>query len=361
LFSQEINHMQNKSEAIAILANEQRVVPADAEFSGDYFRPEDAPGVARLFYLVYGEGYPIDTFYIPEKLIGENRKGDIRSVVARTTEGDIVAHAGLYRSSPPNPALFEYGVGLSLPEFRSRGAFSVTTPLINDMVGKNGVDGMFGEAVCNHIIIQKICNFLNNLETGIEPALMPAEAYTKMEGAPGRVGCMFYSRVDHDIRRKLYVPAHYRNELTMLLDGLGLERDMVDPETSFEEGICGIDTKVFDTAGVMRCTVTEPGADFEKRLDEFNETARTGNLALIQFFINLGKPWSGPAVNALRNKGYSFGGLLPIWFGEDGLLMQKHFVDPGFENLKIFSDRGRMVTEMVKKDWERANHIELKP
>jgi hypothetical protein len=356
LFSKAIKHMQNKREAIAKLTNDPRVVPADAEFTFDYFRPEDAPGIARLFYSVYGEGYPIDTFYIPEKLIEENRKGDIRSVVARTATGDIVAHAGLYRSSPPNPALFEYGVGLSLPEYRSKGAFSGTTPLISDMVGKNGVDGMFGEAVCNHIIIQKICNFLNNLETGLEPALMPAAAYTKMEDTPGRVGCMFYSRVDHDIRRKLHVPAFYRDELTTLLDGLGLEREMVEPDTSFENGISGIETKLFDTAGVMRCTVSKPGTDFENRLNEFDHMANTHNLALIQIFINLGKPWSGTAVNHLRNNGYSFGGLLPIWFGDDGLLMQKHFVDPGFENLKIYSDRGRMVTEMVKRDWERANH-----
>lgn len=38
----------------------------------DLFRPEDAPGVARLFRLVYGDGYPVKTFTDPERLIAEN-------------------------------------------------------------------------------------------------------------------------------------------------------------------------------------------------------------------------------------------------------------------------------------------------
>ena len=57
------------------------------ECSIGYFQPADAPRIARLFYAVYGEGYPVDTYYIPERLIEENARGAIRSVVARTASG----------------------------------------------------------------------------------------------------------------------------------------------------------------------------------------------------------------------------------------------------------------------------------
>ena len=34
--------------------------------------------------------------------------------------------------------------------------------------------------------------------------------------------------------------------------------------------------------------------------------------------------------------------------------MQKNFVDPEFDKLKILTDRGRSLVEMVKRDWERS-------
>ena len=56
----------------------------------------------------------------------------------------------------------------------------------------------------------------------------------------------------------------------------------------------------------------------------------------------------------LREQGYSLGGLLPIWFGDDGLLMQKHLVAPDFEGMKIYSDRGRSLMKLVRSDWNRS-------
>ena len=58
----------------------------------DFFRPEDAPGVARLFRQVYGEGYPIEIYYHPERLIEENTGGRVLSSVAHTQAGEIVGH-----------------------------------------------------------------------------------------------------------------------------------------------------------------------------------------------------------------------------------------------------------------------------
>jgi len=34
--------------------------------------------------------------------------------------------------------------------------------------------------------------------------------------------------------------------------------------------------------------------------------------------------------------------------------MQKHFVDPDFGGMKIHSDRGRDLAELVRADWERT-------
>ena len=62
----------DRAEALRILANDQHVVEGGQEFFVSGFTPADAYGVARLFHAIYGDGYPIDTFYIPERLIEEN-------------------------------------------------------------------------------------------------------------------------------------------------------------------------------------------------------------------------------------------------------------------------------------------------
>ncbi|PKN04105.1 MAG: hypothetical protein CVU74_08605, partial [Deltaproteobacteria bacterium HGW-Deltaproteobacteria-9] len=61
----------------------------------DFFQNADAHGVARLFRQVYGEGYPIDIYYRPERLIEENAAGRVLSSVARTSTGEVVGHDAL--------------------------------------------------------------------------------------------------------------------------------------------------------------------------------------------------------------------------------------------------------------------------
>jgi len=348
----------DRLEAIKLLALDQRIVPEGEEYTAGYFEPSDGPGVARLFYAVYGDGYPIDTYYIPERLAEENRLGNIRSVVARTPSGDVVSHVALYRSSPPNPNLYEYGLGLTLPDYRQAMAFYRVTQLLMSLVGTEGIDGIFGEAVCNHIITQKLSRHSQALETALEPALMPARAYETEQSAEGRVGCMVYSRIDRDCHKTIFLPAPYQEQLNFIMDGLNLDRERIISDHNCSGNGGEIEAKRFDFAGVARCTVTTPGAELSNRVAELEQQLRGDNYALIQFFVDLGKPWSGGVVEQLRRQGFSLGGLLPIWFGGDGLLMQKHLVDPDFDGMKIYSDRGRSLLDLVKRDWERRKKCE---
>jgi hypothetical protein len=258
----------DRVEALKILALDQRAVPEGQEYTIGYFEPSDGPGVARLFYSVYGEGYPIDTYYIPERLAEEHRLGNIHSVVARTAAGDVVSQIAFYRSSSPNPNLYEYGLGLTLPAYRSTMAFFRSTQLIMKLVGTDGINGIYGEAVCNHVTTQKLSRSAKALETALEPALMPAEAYEAEQSAVGRVGCMVYSRVVIDCRRTLFIPAAYQDDLNYIMDGLNLDRELVVSDTKCPDGSGEMDVKRFDFAGVARCLVTKPGKGLAAQLNE---------------------------------------------------------------------------------------------
>ncbi len=346
---------KDRQEAIQRLSADIRPLPDGEPFHVGVYQPADGPGVARLFYTVYGDGYPIDTFYIPERLTEENLAGRIRSVVARTDGGQVVSHIAFYRSSPPNPNLYEYGLGLTLPSYRRTLAFARCNQLLLSQVGTGGIDAFYGEAVCNHIVTQKLTRMSKALETALAPALMPAEAYEAEQSAAGRVSCILAFRIVKDNPRTLYFPACYGEALKSLAEGLCLDRRWIPGDDASADGCDGeIEVKRFDFAGAARCTISGSMENLGGRIRELERDLKRDNFALIQFFVDLGKPWSGKIVQQLRQEGFYLGGLLPLWFGDDGLLMQKNYTDPGFDAMQIYSERGRSLRDMVQADWARA-------
>jgi hypothetical protein len=345
----------DRNEALRQLRETPWTAPDGSEkYTVGYFDPADAAGVARLSYTVYGEGYPVDTYYIPEQLIEENARGAVRSVVARTASGDVVAHGALYRSSPPNPNLYEYGLGMTLPSFRSSMVFARVTQAAMKLVGTDNIDGIFSEGVCNHIITQKFSALLKGVETALEPALMPADAYTTEQSAEGRVACVMSFRVVRDARRVVFLPQPYLAELEFMMSGLALDRELRVSQDALPAVASVIDVRRFASAGVARCTLTTPGHDLATRLLELESELAQQDYALIQVFVDLGLANSGAVVDELRRQGYSLGGFLPTWFGDDGLLLQKHRVSPDFESIKLYSDRAKALLEIVRGDWQSA-------
>ena len=345
----------DRDEALRQLRETPWTAPDVSEkYTVGYFDPAAAAGVARLSYAVYGEGYPVDTYYIPERLIEENARGAIRSVVARTAAGDVVAHGALYRSSPPNPHLYEYGLAMTLPSYRASMVFARVTQVAMKLVGTDGIDAIFSEGVCNHIITQKFSALLKGVETALEPALMPADAYTTERSSEGRVACVISFRVARDQRRVIFLPRPYLGELEFMMSGLDLDRELRVSQDALPAAASVIDVRRFASAGVARCTLTTPGDDLATRLLELESELAQNDYALIQVFVNLGQANSGAVVDELRAQGYSLGGFLPTWFGDDGLLLQKHLVSPDFESIKLYSDRAKALLEIVRDDWQRA-------
>ncbi len=75
-------------------------------------------------------------------------------------------------------------------------------------------------------------------------------------------------------------------------------------------------------------------------------------MKVIQVWLKLSWPYVGKAVEALRGRGYFCGGVLPRWFDEDGMLMQKVLGRPNWEGTQLHFDRARRILEWVRSDWE---------
>ncbi len=324
-------------------------------FEVDTFRPGDAEGIATLFRAVYGEAYPVRIFYDPQALTEANFNGTYYSIVVRNAEGKVVGAVHLFRSAPYE-ALYELGSGLVLQEYRKLGlnrrmftfAFEQWIPR------QPGIEEVWGEPVCNHVINQKAVVDFHYIETALEVALMPAEAYDKEQSASGRVAALSAFRCYRSKPHTVYLPSVYERELRFLYSALDDRRTILSSVESLPGSVeSHADMTVFDFAGVCRIAVRSMGSDFDTCIRKTETKALDQRVVVFQAWLNLGCPQVGAAVNVLRDRGYFLGGLLPCWFGTDGLLMQKITIDPDFQAVRLYSDRAKQIFDMVQADWLR--------
>ena len=111
---------------------------------------------------------------------------------------------------------------------------------------------------------------------------------------------------------------------------------------------------VFDFAQVARIALSRTGADLDDRLASLEAEAGSKGTVEFQAWLPLSEPWVERSVQVLRARGYFLGGLLPRWFNDDGLLMQKLLVGPDFEGIQLYSDRAKAILDLVRADWERV-------
>ncbi|EPR37690.1 acyl carrier protein familyprotein [Desulfovibrio sp. X2] len=345
-----------KAAAIASLKAAWRDVAPGLKYRIGLLEPGDGQGVAQLFHTIYGDRYPVADYYVPEAIERLNAEGRLLTVVARLESGAIAGQGAYYQSSPPNKALFEYGQMLIAPEYRgTRMALEITRELDRLAHTMPQAKGFFGEAVCNHLTTQKLGVRRGYSECGLEISLMPAGAYENEGAGAQRVSCLISTLVVRDRRRELHLPERYRAPLETILSGFSLDRELrfsdMDAPAAAKSTL---DSRVFDDAGVMRVQALHVGADFAERAEAIDAEARRHGLALAQVFINAGEPGAVFAAETLRGRGFVLGGLLPLWFGPDGLFMQKFYVEPEFDGILLYADKAKDLLAGIRAEWDEV-------
>ncbi len=341
-------------EAIALLKQAWQTVDPDLKYTVGPLQPGDGQGVAQLFYSVYGDRYPVTDYYFPASIERLNAEGKLLTVVARLESGAIAGQGAYYQSSPPNKALFEFGQLLVTPEYRNTMVAAKITREM-DRLSRTMVQaqGFFGEAVCTHTVTQKLVKKHAYAECGLEISLMPSGAYEKEGGGTQRVSCVLGTRVDRDRHMPLHLPECYRKELEYILSGFSLDREILFSAMDVPLTAQSVlDARTFDFAAVTRVQVPTVGADFPACILALDEDAKQRGMAVLQVFVNAGEPGTAFATQALRAQGFIFGGLMPLWFGTDGLMLQKLYVEPEFEAINLLVDKTKALLAGMRAEWE---------
>ncbi len=335
--------------------NNDSSMTTEKTFDVDMFRPEDADSVVSLFRCVHGDDYPIKIFYDPAGLIKANREGDYYTVVARSADGRIIGVHNLFRSAPSRQ-VYEWGVGLVLKEWRSQGVSAAIEKTMNEQVVTSmGMHTVFGEPVTNHVAMQKEGLKFGYHVTALEVGLMPGEAYSGEGVTASRVSTLLFFRVYRNIAQQIFLPKPYCDSLKRLYEKFSEGRVFTESISPIIENSCSSSRmEIFDFAKVARIAFHETGWDFAERLAELESEAVSKGSIVIQVWVRLTEPWVGRTVEILRENGYFLGGLLPQWFDDDGVLMQKLFYEPEFESIQLYSDDSKKLLELVRSDWRRV-------
>ena len=324
------------------------------------FRPEDAAGVVALYRTVYGEDYPVKNVYDPTQLVREMATGEAIRVIARSLTEEVIGHIAFYRSSPPNRRLYEYGQMMIRFDWRNTPlAFELGDFAIDTAAREQGIDDLWGEAVCHHPVTQQMCAGQGFQATGLEIGLMQGAACSRAmqnRTAPQeRVSAVLVFRSTAPRRQRLYVPAEYEEILREIYEKWSDESTLeLSSDQTFPAFSGRSELRIFREARVGRITVETIGEDFLRRLVEQESRISANGCVVTQVFLSLADPAIGAGVSALRRRGFFFGGALPRWFGHDGLLMQKVLAPPDFSKIVLATKQARRLGIFVREDYEQV-------
>ncbi len=354
--------MSRREEALAALKAAYADLTPGQKLTYRLFQPQDAPGVGRLFYQTYADSYPVDEPYVPELLVEANRTRQYYTIVGCAPDGAIAGHACIYRSSPPNPRFYEYGQIMVDKAYRkSSAAFRLHRFALENLFGKaEGVDGIYGESVCHHMVTQKMIHGSGFEACGLELGLMPESAYVG-EGVTGRASCLYAQRVDHAQPGPLFLPGEWGGFVSGLLGLWPLSRQVAQGDAPVPpQTMTRLEARHFAFAGVRRVTVYAIGADFAARLACELAAGRADGAVLVQVFLCLGEAWTDHAARSLREAGFFCAGYMPLWFGAagpgpDGILAQRFLEPVTLAGLRLHTPEMQALGQRVRDDMERAS------
>ncbi|MBF0530387.1 MAG: hypothetical protein HQK55_14175, partial [Deltaproteobacteria bacterium] len=203
-----------------------------------------------------------------------------------------------------------------------------------------GAKLIVGEEVCNHVLSQRLAKALRLITMAVEVDLMPAEAFVQEKSASGRVSALLDFGSLTSRPHEIFLPDVYEKQLHYIYQGLAEERYFQRAGQAVPAGEkTDIEIQHFDFAQLARLSVHSAGSDFLSVLDREEQNLTAAGVVLIQIWLKLTWPWLGELVEGLRRRRYFLGGLLPRWFDDDGLFMQKRIGQPNWEGINLLTDR----------------------
>ncbi len=336
-------------------------VPPTTREAGGYrisaFTHHDAVDVSHAFETVYGSSYLNPLVYDPGAFANLVASGEQVSFVSRDAEGRFAGHLALTFPAP-NQRLAEVAQGIVLPTHRKSGIFArLMDRAVAFARDDLGAQAVFGEALTNHTVSQRVLAAWGFKAVGLEMDYVPRRMLVRERAlGPAATLIQYLHLRDHD-HAPCHLPRSHAAWLERLLDSASIPaRHEIARATRPDRRSSRCEHTDMPRCDMSRLLVHRAGPDLRSLLDARETEAEVAGRRSFQVLVNLGNAGCATTVDLLRDRGYACGGLLPTYFeaGEHAAIMYRSFERPFFEGVVLHDREAERLLADVVADWQRV-------
>ncbi len=352
---------------ISVTLSEEELTPyvTDAPLAPDQnytirlLQPEDGIRVGQCIYRTYGNTYPNEDLYYPERIAQQNQSGELISAVALDEQNEIVGHYALERPGKGNIA--ESGQAVVIPTHRGKKLMEKMRRFL-EVEGQNkGLSGIFGQPVCKHLYSQKVNDRFGSRPCGINLGLLPGsfnfkkfESHSKNK----RGSCMLYwKHLAAPQNRVIFTPPRHQDIIEQIYNSLDIPVQFEKPKPMPEIGNLKITSIKSWGFGTIRIETSGKNTFYELRRAQHDLINMTES-EVIFLEIPLSQPGVDEVCNAAENYGFFFCGLGPYFYSDSDairMVYMKEQID--WDQLQILSPFGQTICQYSRNEYERIGQL----
>jgi anti-sigma regulatory factor (Ser/Thr protein kinase)/N-acetylglutamate synthase-like GNAT family acetyltransferase len=333
---------------------------SDEDFLVTPVTAEDAEDIAKLIYRSYSYSYPKEDLYFPRRIETAIRNKYKYGTIVRTVSGRPVGYFAVVKST--DSMIGEVTEAVVSPSYRKRGLMKKMMLNLIEMSRQEGLSGLFGMAITNHLFSQKV-----NAKYGFKSTALIISKSGK--------------------RRFMGMEKSYLDMISVVLDFLPLTSQWQKPPLFPEiyapllADIYGqfVDPKPSDATYPAYSSRTEKtdmylsinyevqsalitvktyGATFVESCNRMLKS--TEEIALTSIYIDLpmSDPYIDKAISWLKEQGFILSGLMPFFHQEqDYLRMQRVLKKINFSDIETFSDIAGQLKTVIQNEYTELQKV----
>jgi len=316
---------------------------------------EDAEDIAKLIYRSYGYSYSKEDLYFPRRIEMAIRHEYKFGTIVRTMSGGPAGYFAVVKST--DSRIGEVGEAVVSPPHRKRGLMKLMMTELIKMSKQRGLIGLFGEALTIHTYSQKVNEKFGFRSTAMVLAKSPKRIFKGMEVDAADIITVVidFLPLTRRWRKPEFLPDTYSELLTDIYSQFDLlTRDFRSSKTSDPVSAASeLDLTIYYEKNSALIIVREIGSTFEASCTRMLRSIGELNLASVYVDLPLNNPRIDGAIRWLKEEGFIFAGLMPLFHREtDYLRMQRIREEIDFEKIHTHTQISTRIKEVIKNEYD---------
>lgn len=354
-------HINNQS-VEELMSNEELVQAKDAiseeplpknsvEFIVRDILEKEAIEISKCAYSSYGYTYINEDIYFPDRIWGQNKTGELISLISLTNNGNIMGHIAL-EVEERDPLFPQLGMAFVMPRYRGQGCMNkMVQNLINKGVAR-GFTGIYAKGITTHPYSQKSLLKFNFKDTALLLSSGPGREYKGIiEGKTQRESVMILSLFLENVPDiHLFAPVKHRSIITKIYNnlGVGVKFDESTKSKTSENKHPIITVQTENVNQVAHIIVKQSGTSIVTEVTHSFRLLCLERFETIYLHLKMNDPLIIEHVPEFEKMQFFFAGIMPLAKGSGELILQYlNNCCMNYEKIKVASETAQEIKEYI--------------